>query len=131
MVPARAVIAIPQSTSAQIAAKRIRMIRFSMRPPNKFECKEFSRLSPAKPCSYSSKPVLASCFETELQIDGSLATHVIDSYRSSEVRTHPRVRFRPLRLFELARVFVRLNHIASLIVNADDGRTPTPATVFS
>jgi hypothetical protein len=33
MVAVRAVIAIAQSSSAQIAAKRIRMIRFSMRDP--------------------------------------------------------------------------------------------------
>lgn len=50
-------------------------------------------------------------FETELQIDRSLATHVIDSYWSSEVRTHPRVRYRPLRLFALPGVRVRFDHL--------------------
>jgi len=35
MIAGRAVIAIVQSSSAQITAKRIRMIRFSMRAPNR------------------------------------------------------------------------------------------------
>jgi hypothetical protein len=55
LVAVCAVIAIAQTSRAQITAKRIRMIRFSMRAPERTKRKEFSCLSRAKPAHTSSE----------------------------------------------------------------------------